>query len=324
MKKDMCLYNNVNYRYYIIAIIFIVFISSCSSPPEKTLNDKLRPFQTGSEVDVAANEYDNSPRGSCSYGFHAISYGKIGLVTALHCTNTDYDYDGGFVVSGEKVWQSYTDDAYAVATVERKPTLLDKWDNDSCLEAIEDLGRDDLRWCLLADAAFAPFVDQSIVNDGDLYQAGAVANVPLSIDETNLGPVAEDDPHFYTGYSYLPTANQPLYKIGSTTGKTVGYLVSELPVDIPISLEEGGEEVVLLGVYSARSSNAATFADHGDSGGPVFHTTSGDDGPFTLAGIVSAGTNYGLLFVEPLGDILASIDIEVEYAGSGGYLGIPQ
>ena len=325
MKREKLSRSTIKRRFFIFLIIFII-IAACSSPPEKTLNDKLRPYQTGSEINIAANEYDTSPtKGSCSYGFHAISYGEIGLVTALHCTNTNYDYEGNFIVTGERVWQSYADDAYAVAKVKQKPILFNKRNDNICREAIEELGRGDLYWCLRADAAFAPFIYQSIANDDDLYQAGAVANVPLSIDETNLGPVMQDDPHFYTGYSYVPFSNEGLYKIGMTTGKTVGYLVSEISLNIPLALEQGGEVVVLLGVYGAQSSNAATFADLGDSGGPVFHSTNGNDGPFfTLTGIVSAGTGYGLLFVEPLGDILASIDIEVEYAtGNGGYLGTP-
>jgi len=238
-------------------------------------------------------------------------------VTALHCTNATINYDGEFnVASGERIWQTYADDVNAIARVGLKPAVLDGWSDDECRQAIDDLGRSDLRWCIRADAVFAPFVHQSDLDDEYTYQAGAVASLPLSVEENKLGPVDEDHPSSYTSYRLYPLYGYNLYKIGSTTGKTVGYLTGTGdPVNITVRLHEYEDEVVLLGVYPAQSSNTATFADHGDSGGMVFQSFNGggSDSDFTLEGVVSAGTSYGLLFIEPLGDILDELDVEIEF-----------
>ena len=302
----------------LFSLLAVASIASCSQPKPKDLHSDLRPYQAGSRIDLSDNPGDSSPRRACSYGFHAQKNGHVGLVTAVHCTNAGLDSSGHFYVFGERIWQSFDYDATVIATVSEKPDLLDKDTSETCRTAIEDLGRYDLRWCLVADAAFAPF--SSTVD----YVAGAVANVPLSVAETKIGPVDEKKYHSYTGYGFQPLEDQPLYKIGATTGKTEGYLVSGIPVDLPVVLSPGAEEVVLLDLYSAQSYNSATFADHGDSGGPIFHSYVGDsEGPFVLEGIVSAGTDYGLLFIEPLGDILDALGVEVEHAGEGGGLGLP-
>ncbi|HGY09459.1 MAG TPA: hypothetical protein ENK37_05315 [Oceanithermus profundus] len=310
-----------------VLLVALTLLAGCQPKPQKTLTNKLRPFQSGSLIDV---ESGGGMIASCSYGFHAQRYGQIGLVTAVHCTDTDFDYDGHFTSTNERIWQSYSDDSNPVARVSLKPNMVYYTDDAAC-EAVASAYPDFyIRWCLYADATFAPFVDQNKTGDEKFYLAGAVANLPLSKKETKLGPVDETHPNTYTGYGYAPLSDTPIYKIGATTGKTEG----ELPKNIPeygnfiAQFPSDPRYFANLGVFFVVSDNTAPLVSSGDSGGGVFHATSyteDPDGPFALTGITIGEAEYQgetLLVMEPLQDILDTLDVEVEIGGSGA-LGRP-
>ncbi|GEM89865.1 hypothetical protein [Oceanithermus desulfurans] len=251
----------------LMLLVAFALLAGCNPTPQKTLANKLRPFQAGSWIDV--EQPSLSKIAHCSYGFHAQRYGQIGLVTAVHCTDTVFGQDGRFTVSDERVWQSYDDDTNAVARVALKPTLVNYSNDDTCRAAIDALGSQGygIYWCLGADAAFAPFINQGIRDDEDMYKLGAVANLPLSDTKTRLGPVKEKDPARYTGYLYAPLADDPIYKIGSTTGKTESTLYANAMKGNFIAPFPDGHDILYLGVYFATGTHAAPLVDKGDSGG---------------------------------------------------------
>ena len=303
-----------------VLLMALTLLAGCQPKPQKTLANKLRPFQSGSLVDV---ESGGDSISSCSYGFHAQLNGEIGLVTAVHCANTDFGYDGHFTSMNERIWQSYDDDRSAIAQVNRKPTMVNYSNDDACRAAIDALGQQgvDIYWCLYADAAFAPFIYQDKTGDDNYYQTGAVANLPLSEDRTRLGPVKEKNPAVYSGYSYAPLSDTPLYKIGATTGKTEGQLPKNIPEfdNFIAHFSNDSREFVNLGVFFAVSDNVAPLVGAGDSGGGVFHAasyTEDPDGDFILTGITIGEAEYQgrtLLVIEPLEDILDTLDVEVEF-----------
>ena len=65
-----------------------VVVSSCGGgggSNNKTLTDKLRPYQAGSMIDVAEGATSTSPGHGCSYGFHAQRcYGPDGAERLRH------------------------------------------------------------------------------------------------------------------------------------------------------------------------------------------------------------------------------------------------
>jgi len=325
----------INATTLVAAFVLAIQLGGCQPKQQKTLHDTLRPLQSGSLIDVAPDPTSTTPAGSCSYGFHAVDHNMYGLVTAVHCTNVEFNTDGEFLYIGERIWQAYNSNSSSnrpIAQIEFKPSVLTYSNSAPCREAIDSLGSAGhyIYACLTADAAFAPFIDQSIRDNTDEYIAGGVASLPLSTSETKIGPVDEKHPDKYTGYISSPISGKPIYKIGATTGKTEGELAIENP--ILFVAEEFGQmgEILYLGVYVVRNENSAPLVDFGDSGGAAFHPTytGGPNGDFNLIGLTigQATDDQGIsyLIIEPLGDILGVFpSLEVEHAGEGGGLGLP-
>jgi len=319
----------------IAAFVLAIQLGGCQPKQQKTLHDTLRPLQSGSLIDVAPDPTSTDPSESCSYGFHAVDHNMYGLVTAVHCTNVEFNTDGEFLYMGERIWQAYGINSSSnrpIAQVALKPNVLTYSNSTSCREAIDSLGSAGqyIYACLPADAAFAPFAEQNIRDNADEYIAGGVASLPLSTNETKIGPVDEKHPDKYTGYISSPISGKPIYKIGATTGKTEGELAIENP--ILFVAERFGQmgEILYLGVYVVRNINSAPLVDFGDSGGAAFHPTytGGPNGDFNLIGLTigqatdEQGNSY--LIIEPLDDILGVFpSMEVEHAGQGGGLGLP-
>ena len=237
------------------------------------------------------------------------------------------DFDDLVVESGEPIWQSTPQNSSVIAHVTYKAPRYTWSDTLEC--PYYDMNGRQVDYCLKANAAYADFVNQ---DDDQDQVVGAVANVPLSTDETLLKPVntSEKGWHKQTGVFQEPVVGQTLFKIGRTTGKTRGRVV-EVIRELPLEIDS--EYVVLLSLYRVvrEFGDEAPLVGGGDSGGPAMQVmgsdTENEEGPFTLVGLVSAKLRNSeeLLFIEPVKDIQQELDIiplpeGVGPAGSGGSL----
>jgi len=316
----------------VAASLVLVACPKKPKPQEKSLQDKIRPYQMGTQIQLGEYPSSTSHRSTCSFGFYARNDGSVypqpqGLVTAAHCTNMRLDGFGDLVVeSGEPIWQSTPENSSVIARVTYKARRY-TWSDT--LECSYDIDGRQVDYCLKADAAYADFVNP---DDDPDQVVGAVANVPLSTDETLLKPVdtSENGWHEQTGVFQEPVIGQMLFKVGRSTGKTRGTVV-EVTRELPVGIES--EYVVLLRLYRVvrEFGDEAPLVDGGDSGGPAMQVmgsdTENEEGPFTLVGLVSAKLRGSeeVLFVEPVSDIQQELDIiplpeGVGPAGSGGNL----
>ena len=312
-------------RYLLVLLPMVVLLSVLSQcggepKPKKKLTDNVRPLQLGTEIGLGSQPDDEMPHMICSFGFYAQRTDQYpapeGLVTALHCTNIIE------VTSGEPIWQSRPENSTVIARVDQKPGIL--WGGETveidgseynCPYWWGDYAVD---YCIPADAVFAAFYS---VQDDDLWP-GAVANVPLSTDSTELTLVDERKFDKQTGVLTDPLPGEIAYKIGRTTGKTRMHVVEEVPGQF---VKVNGDSVVFIRLFKAVDmwDDPAPLIDHGDSGGPVFHNFRDASDGYVLTGIaVLMGTSYGseALYIEPVSDIKRMLPVEPEYAGFGGVM----
>ena len=311
-------------KYMLVIFVLLALLtglSQCGGASEsKKLTDNVRPLQLGTEVSLGSDSFDLAPDRACSFGFYALRTDLTpaleGLVTALHCTNmsmTAGEYD---VPYGEPIWQSRPENSDIVAEVNLKPRTLRDGEIQDGYDCPYWWYGNEVDYCIPADAAFAEFYPGQ-----DTWQ-GAVANVPLSIDQTELTLVDEAQFDEQTGVLTDPLPGELAYKIGKTTGKTRMYVVEEVEGQFT---QINGENVVYLRLFRAVDmwDDPAPLIDRGDSGGPVFHNFRGASDGYILTGLaVMMGTSNGteVLYIEPVSDIKRMLPVEPEYAGSGGVM----
>jgi len=312
-------------RYFFVSAFFLSLLLSLSQcggapKPKKKLTDNVRPLQLGTEISLGSDSFDPAPDRACSFGFYAARTDQTpapeGLVTALHCTNMRMTAGVYDVPYGEPIWQSRPENSGVIAEVRKKPEILRSGESRDGYDCPYWWDRNDVDYCIPADAAFAEFDPSQ-----DTWQ-GAVANVPLSIDQTELTLVDEAQFDEQSGVLTDPLPGEFAYKIGKTTGKTRMYVVEEVEGQFT---QINGENVVYLRLFRAVDmwDDPVPHIDHGDSGGPVFHNFRDAHDGYILAGIAVGGSVEGgteVLYIEPVSDIKRMLPVEPKYAGSGGVM----
>jgi len=76
----------------VAASLVLVACPKKPKPPEKSLQDKIRPYQMGTQIQLGEYPSSTTHRSTCSFGFYARNDGSVypqpqGLVTAAHYTN---------------------------------------------------------------------------------------------------------------------------------------------------------------------------------------------------------------------------------------------
>lgn len=183
----------------------------------------------------------------CTIGFIAHRSGVLGMVSASHCSDRRGLIDSPYLQQDDYGWGMFN--VVAQETVD--PPNLTSY--PGCPSG---------KVCRYSDAAFS-----QIVNNQQVAKKIARTAVPNS---TSISAV------YNVVGTYNPIAGNGIYKTGITTGTTYGT-VADTCVDTAVF----GNNVYLFcqGLVTAAS-------DEGDSGGPVFATTSG----VLLAGILWGST----------------------------------
>ncbi|MEX2376867.1 MAG: hypothetical protein WD848_02420 [Dehalococcoidia bacterium] len=151
--------------------------------------------------------------------------------------------------------------------------------------------------CRWSDANF------STIRSGIGYDRGFIANAKMTDTEIDTNPE-----QWRISSEGSGSVNDGVYKVGQKTGRTWGYISQICKTEeVP---EDSGDYYLCQNEVTTLMTGGFPFADHGDSGGPVFSIT---DFPAmndaTLRGIVVAGhTAAGKTLFSPIGAIYMEID----------------
>lgn len=131
-------------------------------------------------------------------------------------------------------------------------------------------------------------------------------NVRFS-SETPWGPLEREVFDFETEVND-PFADLPVYKVGATTGPTIGDLALTPEVD-QIHLPSLGRRMTYQPVYYAIAREHGDFAAHGDSGAVVFDA---DRRPAAMVvGAAFTGSAPRIALCSPLTTVLAALQVHL-------------
>jgi hypothetical protein len=256
------------------ALILMSLIISCGDGGGgggPSLTDHLTPVQAGARISRITS---NGVPGICSLGFFANRVSKVGMVTALHCTEPA-DLGSSFETF------SQSDDAntsYDFANVTKKAPFTS---GAACLNA---------DYCFETDALFAELSDQTPKN-------AAVANVPLNQNR----PVSRV-PDKYTS-TVVPIAGDLLTGIGATTGKHQGNVTETFHI-----ARAGGYFGKIVKISNLMCVSFSLQG--GDSGGVVLKAAGNNI--WNLAGVTSVSSAGASCFT-PVARATTALGANVAY-----------
>lgn len=245
-------------------------VVDASTPAVPTSLDSItRPLVGGIRI-------DNGP-GTCSIGFPAVRGGVEGFVTASHCTLVQG------VVDHTLFWQTMTPDANDPTG--EVPVAQETADPSGTVCGAPTRCRD-------SDSAFAALLDDTN------FVAGTIARPPLNSTAWN-----GTDTYRVTS-TVNPLLGDTVDKVGRTTGLTSGTITATC-----VNHVEATELVSLPGTFlwvEDCQDDSSYHDGPGDSGGPVFEITSGND--VALVGLNWGSTGSGGTF-SPLANIEESTEL---------------
>jgi hypothetical protein len=224
-------------------------------PMQGTLQDEVRPTAGGVEV----GPYTGGAQIQCSMAFNAVRNGESVFVTASHCSVF------GGVVDTFSYWQPNNQNSLApIGREVADPPPFTSETNPAC-----PVGR----YCRYSDAIAVGYFDPSTSALG-------------RVENTFYNDVSLADPQWQVMSSHTATqadTNQAVFKVGRTTGTTVGVLftcTAAIPGNFPWTFLDQ------CGAYVYYAPNGAVH--QGDSGGTAFWRVDTVNG-IALLGVVMAG-----------------------------------
>lgn len=187
-------------------------------------------------------QIENEDLWACTLGFIAERAGVFGFVTNSHCTVTQ----GG--VEDTRFGQPVAETVVGQETVDPR-----YWTGPGCPST---------RRCRYSDAAFAEIVNLTNFDMGNIAQPERVFLDPTAWDGTSTYVIQSDSDS---------AVGELVNKVGHSTGDTDG-VVEDMCVDYNASNPDGSD----TGITMLCQADAEYGSSGGDSGGPVFHVTSGD------------------------------------------------
>jgi hypothetical protein len=236
-----------------------------------SLTDHLTPVQAGARISRTTS---SGLPGICSLGFFANRVSKVGMVTALHCTEPA-DLSSSFETF------SQSDDAntsYDFANVTKKAPFTS---GAACLNA---------DYCFETDALFAELFSQTPKN-------AAVAHVPLNQNH----PVSSLTDK-YIGTTAV-VAGDTVTGIGATTGKHQGNVTETFYI------ARAGNYFGKI-VKISNLTCASFLSQGGDSGGVVLQAAGNNT--WNLAGVTSVSRPNASCFT-PVARATAALGANVAY-----------
>lgn len=187
-------------------------------------------------------QIENEDFWMCSLGFIAQRSGVPGFVTNSHCTVTQ----GG-------VEDTLFGQPLAEAVVGQETVDPRYWTGPGCPAT---------RLCRFSDAAFADIVNVTAFDQGHIAQPEAVLLDAAAWDGISTYVIQGDSDS---------AVGELVHKVGRTTGDTEG-VVEDMCADFNALNPDGSD----TGLTMLCQADATYASSGGDSGGSVFHVTSGD------------------------------------------------
>lgn len=189
----------------------------------------------------------NDNGGGCTLGFNAKRQGVNGFVTNSHCTNAKGGIENSFFYQPAQIvcstyWCNFPT-GIEVADPAYQPTV---WDPLGCPSG---------RVCRLSDSAF--------VNNFYVTNAPSPLN-KIARPASSFTTAWNGSDTYDIAFAMNPLSGQAVTKVGATTGRTNGYVLSTC-VSVNSSNPSGGQPVTNLCQYHGGYASGP-----GDSGSPVF------------------------------------------------------